>query len=137
VKVGFPGGPRLEWYDRNPQGVEEYYYGIDLGPHVPVQRFLYTVPTGKKFLLENALALCVRKTVAAPLGVCYGRIHARAEYLVYARMFLNVAGDQKEMNVGRSVILLAGEPISGNTGDASTGGTVSYILTIHGVEFDA
>ena len=137
MRVGFPGGPRLEWYDRNPQPQSLYYSGIDVGPHSSISRFSYTVPTGKKFFLENANVLVLRKTAATTEGQVEGYISARIPYIVYAELITNNVGDRSQMNVGRSVIMQAGELLNALTFDLSTGGTLDYIINAHGIEFDA
>ena len=137
MRVGFPGGPRLEWYDRNPQPVDEVYIFDGVAPHAATVRFTYTVPTGKKFFLENAFAQVNRYTAAGTAGVAKGLVQARGAEVIQAKIQTNNVGDKDSMNVGRSVIALADEVVRGLTADGSTDGTVDYAIGFHGIEFDA
>ena len=137
MRVGFPGGPRLEWYDRNPQPKEGGYAGSAVAPHTLTQRFTYTVPTGKKFFLENAYAYLMRYAAADAAERVMASISARGQSLAFTQIMTNAVGDKDSMNVGRSVIMQAADVLLGNTSDASTAGSVDYSLNYHGIEFDA
>ena len=137
MRVGFPVGPRLEWYDRNPSGKEWGYSGTGVGPHGLTTRFSYTVPTGKKFILENAYAITIRATVAGTPGYAFCGVSARLYGVVQAKMLSNNVADIDSMNVGRSVIMKAGEALKGDSQDTSTDGTMTYEVIAHGIEFDA
>ena len=136
MRVGFPGGPRLEWYDRNPLSKNPSYEG-SVGPHAAVDRASYTVPTGKKFLLENSMVHMDRDVEATTPGWAGVEILARDAVLIYATIRTNVVGDKAKMNVGRSVIMRAGEVVRISSFDLSTGGTIRYDSSFHGIEFDA
>ena len=137
MKVGFPGGPRLEWYDRNPQPIEQAYWAEDLAPHTITERFSYTVPTGKRFFLENARVKVVRTAAATAVDRIIAAVQARAIEIVEVDLHKNQVGDSDGENVGRSVIMLAGEVLRAVTYDDSTGGTADYRMMAHGIEFDA
>ena len=137
MRVGFPGGPRLEWYDRNPVGKEFLYQAPTVAPHALVQRFLYTVPTGKKFFLESGLALAIRDAAAGPADLVTAYLFARDYRCLAAVLLTNAVGDRAQMNQGRSVIMVDGDRLQGMTGDVSTGGTINYMVSAHGIEFDA
>ena len=137
MRVGFPGGPRLEWYDRNPQGVEQAYTAAGVAPHGFTVRFTYTVPTGKKFFLENAVGITVRKTAATTPGMAFCGVSARNYGVVEGQVRTNNVGDLNSMNVGRTVIMVAGDQLKGDSQDASEGGTMDYEVYAHGIEFDA
>ena len=136
VKVGFPGGPRLEWYDRNPQSKNLNFEG-SVGPHAAVDRASYTVPTGKKFFLENSLVHLDRDVVATTPGWASVRTFARDDLAIYASIRSNAVGDKAAMNIARSLIMRAGEAVRINSFDLSTGGTIRYDCAFHGIEFDA
>ena len=137
MRVGFPGGPRLEWYDRNPQECTFTYAGDDVAPHSSTVRWTYTVPTGKKLFVESAVALVTRVTAADTASEVVARVTARAMSLLRAKIYTNAVGDKDHMNVGRSVIMLAGSVLQGSTADLSTAGTIDFLATLHGIEFDA
>jgi len=142
VRVGFPGGPRLEWYDRNPQIVWTIYHGIGIAPHTSTQRASYTVPTGKKASLEF-ISLFISRTTAPTTS---GQVRSMATYtpsggsigwaLIAAFNSATVDFTDKA-NVGHAGALQAGDNLSIYTADASTGGTCEYRENIKVTEFDA
>ena len=142
VRVGFPGGPRLEWYDRNPQPALYRYQVFDAAPHALVQRWSYTVPSGKKAFIEMAGAYVVRVTVATTAGLVYDRVQYQvsggsAFSILWALLYTNTIGDKDRADVGHSLILNAGDAIFGWTGDASENGTVTHQILAKVTEFDA
>lgn len=136
MRVGFPGGPRLEWYDRNPQSVDEGALIDDTAPHSLTTRFTYTVPTGKKCFVELAMVHMLRSAAASSVEKATVEILARGTYVVAAEIETNNVGDRASMVVGRNCIMLAGDVIAGRTVDGSTGGTIDYMLGFMGIEFD-
>jgi len=137
LRVGFPGGPRLEWYDRNPLKHSDSYDSGSIAPHVLTIRMSYTVPTGKKAFLESCLAKAIRRTVATTESTVLSAIKARGHRLLLAWLMTNNVGDADSQVIGQSVTLNAGEAVLGETLDQSTGGTCNYYLAIHATEFDA
>jgi len=137
VRVGFPGGPRLEWYDRNPQSITFTFYAEDTAPHSTTIRWSYTVPTGKKFYVENAMAFQLRGVAATTLGRSYVRVVARDVSVLHAQMERNEVGDSVHLNVGRGCLVQAGEEVRGITMDEGEGGTIDMGASMHGVEFNA
>jgi len=138
--VGYPDWSlhmRPFWYDRNPKSKDYDYSGVGVDPHPATTHVTYTVPTGRKFFLENALAIIIRTEAATVSGSVRARVIARGRRIVTARMQKNAVGDSAQMNVGRSVILREGESIKLETADYSTGGKIDYLLAFHGIEFDA
>ena len=136
MRVGFPGGPRLEWYDRNPLP-QEFEYAGQVGPHSVIDRITYTVPSGKKFFLENAEVLIMRDTAPTAEGLAQALIMARGYRLIIADILSATINDKSSMNVGRSIIMRAGEIIKIATADISTEGSHRYDCSFHGIEFSA
>jgi len=79
----------------------------------------------------------IRATAATALQYAYAHVLARNNYVVYAELYVNTPGATDAMNVGQSIIALAGSVITGYSADLSTGGTIDYQLAAHGIEFDA
>jgi len=136
-RVGFPGASRLEWYDRNPSTNSFTYVLVELAPHAIADRFSYTVPTGKKAMVEAAVCKVIRKTAAAPAGLAKAIVTVRGGTLLTATILTNNVGDQNSMCIGSAGVLAGGETNKGRTEDDSTGGTVIYQLAFHVTEFSA
>jgi hypothetical protein len=49
----------------------------------------------------------------------------------------NIVGDYVKDNIGSTIALLEGEAVRGQTEDLSTGGSVTFRLSIKGTEFNA
>ena len=142
VRVGFPGGPRLEWYDRNPQMQAEAYNGTGIPPHGLTERWSYTVPTGKKCLLEMLQALIKRALAAttedlAYIIVNYTKSGGVAKSLIFNPLRTNLVGDGDSVAIGATLTLLAGDVLAAKTGDASDGGWIDYNVAYKSTEFDA
>ena len=137
VRVGFPGGPRLEWYDRNPQIQRQRYLHDGLAPHAATLRFSYTVPTGKKAYINMLLVALLRVTAATTVGEAKGYFIIEGSESLMVHLWGNAVNDGRELVGGAGALLSAGEVITAYTGDASEGGTIMYFLSLLAVEFDA
>jgi len=137
VRVGFPGGPRLEYYDRNPQEVSITFGAADIAPHATTTRATYTVPTGKKAMVMSGYSEMLRKTAATAVGNSYAIIKRAALYLIGLFMRKNTVGDQVNEAIGINAMLLAGQALELVTSDASTAGTIDYEIDAHIIEFNA
>ena len=142
MRVGFPGGPRLAWYDRNPAS-KANHYGQTLAPHTPVTRLSYTVPSGKKAMVEVLQTGVKRITVATTpeSPTCYWTLTPNGgakKWILGARIdMLNIVGDSDDRGIGTTLPLFAGDALDGDTGDTSTEGTVFFFLAYKLTEFDA
>jgi len=137
LRVGFPAGPRLEWYDRNPQAARQQYSGTNVTPHAFTIRFTYTVPTGKKTFVMAAFVRTIRVQVATTLGPSTIGIYLADKFLIARAHCDNTLYSTVAAEVGHSGILLAGETCKGGTSDASTGGQMDFDIITHLVEFNA
>jgi len=142
VRVGFPGGPRLEWYDRNPSTQLLWYGGAGIAPHGLIARATYTVPTGKKAFLEYGIVVAIRATAPTTAGRVTTQITitpsggSAAGFLVI-RWTSAVLDYHESMNVGNAGALAAGDMIQVMTADLSTGGTLDYSAGVKLTEFSA
>jgi len=137
-----PQASRLAWYDRNPTNRYQYFLGTNLTPHAITQRWTYTVPTGKKALLELAWVLCRRMTAATTAGRPYSVIDYQPyggteAALLMAEVVTNNVAETSEKQLGQSIIMNPGDLIRGLTVDDSTGGNCDYRLIAKITEFDA
>jgi len=142
VRVGFPGGPRLEWYDRNPLTRTQIWVGLGIAPHAVTDRGSYTVPTGKKAFLETAFCSARRATAPTTSGRVGSAIYytpsAGSPGYMLQTPFNNAAVDSFQAQVvGQAGCLVAGDIVGLITLDESTGGTCDYRLTAKITEFNA
>lgn len=132
---------RGAWYDRNPIAIARTYDGT-VAPHAGTERWSYTVPTGKKFLLQLATAQTTRITAAAPAADASAQVkyqpNGGSEQLqIYTLSYDNTVGARVSEQLGTNAAMLAGDFMRGVTSDGSTGGTVKYLISIQGIEFNA
>jgi hypothetical protein len=131
---------RAAFYDRNPLKVNGKDDFVTRAPAGGTQRWIYTVPAARKTQVDSAICLSNRATVGAPGGEvqCIVMIDAlNTSYVVFADSNSNTVGFLDKAMIGTGVLLLAADAIRGQTSDSSTGGTVTYLSSFHGVEFDA
>jgi len=137
VRVGFPGGPRLEWYDRNPSTQDQYFVAGATAPHISTQRWSYTVPAGKKVILRGLIVHLRRSGAATLLGVAAGYMRVGVNELLRCFHYDNTLGSMEHDNIALEQLYLAGVALTGWTFDLSTGGTMEYLLNCVLTEFDA
>jgi len=140
MKFGFPGGPRLEWYDRNPVAKHYASNPSSVAPHSATVRWIYTVPSGKKAFISILQAGVTRQTAATTLGQAYAAIYltisAVSDVILAANLNDNTVG-AKNVLVASGGVLNAGDSIYGQTMDISTGGTCMYNVNYYTTEFNA
>jgi len=143
VRVGTPSAvARPAWYDRNPISRIDHYWGLTVAPHALTTRLTYTVPAGKKAILEALQVRCIRRTAATTVGLVYAVAYitpsgASEKELLDCYLFTNNVGDKDGQALQGTVTLFAGDVLGLKTYDGSTGGTVDYFLAYKLTEFDA
>lgn len=129
---------RPEWYDRNPLAVGALYESGALAPHATTQRFIYTVPAGRRAVIHSALAAVMRDTAAAPLGSAQALVTTDVSARFTAPQLRdNTVGAVAQQVLAPGAILPAGGVVEGYTTDNSTGGTCLFWLSFSATEFDA
>jgi hypothetical protein len=127
---------RTEWYDRAPSIILNQY-AATIAPHVATTRWTYTVPAGRKALVESAFASMITDTVGAPAGNRNVAVAVTTTPLIqvyYSAMFPNALSSS---NLAGAIILLAGITLGASTSDASTGGFNSFFVSMKATEYDA
>jgi len=143
VRVGTPSAvARPDWYDRNPISKNDNYDILDITPHSTTTRLTYTVPAGKKAMLEILQATVRRRTAATTLGRAYALWQFTpsgdlTKILLFSRVEDNTVGAKDDHALGTTMAMYAGDRIDGNTYDGSTGGTCDYTLSYKITEFNA
>jgi len=144
VRVGTPSAvARPDWYDRNPIPTN-LYWDAETGPHAATERWTYTVPSGKKALVE-VLQCVVKRTVAATTPLTpYTRISytpsGGTERSLLTAILLsaeNAVKDKMESGIGATLTMFVGDRIRAMSADAGTGGTCFYLAAGKVTEFDA
>jgi len=133
---------RPAWYDRNPIQIVADFESWSAGPHTVTDRLTYTVPAGKRALLELAQVKLYRVTAATTAGIA--RIilaltpsGGSTEYILEAHIRGNTVGDKDSAEIASALILMAGDALVLKTVDPSTGGTIDYVGSYKITEFDA
>src|SRR5688572_27707461 len=62
------GGARPTYVDRNPVNQSKVYNTAAVAPHGDTQRWVYTVPSGKKARINTVFTRWSRVTAGAPVG---------------------------------------------------------------------
>lgn len=135
----FSGRPAF--YDRNPLNVGTSFNAFAVGPAGLTNHTTFTVPTGKKAYIPGVMAEQSRRTVATTmqtnlLGIS-ATLSGNGIDLLQVTSFNNVVGDKVLGTLGLQLYALAGDVITTNSQDASTGGTVDQQYTLPIWQFDA
>ncbi len=129
-------------YDRAPVTKALIGAAGALAPHGAVTRFTYTVPTARKCVIEQLYAFQMRPTAAAPVGIWQISLNylpsgGGGGAIVLLDNLDNTIGAKQLAVATPAAIAFAGDIISGQDSDASTGGTTEVNYFFKGTEFDA
>jgi hypothetical protein len=134
---------RLAWYDRAPTMSNKNYQAA-VGPHGATSRFTYTVPAGKKAIVEILSVRLQRETVASPAAtasiyITYTPSGGSASVAVICVLYStkNAIGDLDKDDLGTTFTMNAGDAIECRSSDGSTGGTISYMAFAKVTEYEA
>ena len=141
MKVSSFAVARPAYYDRNASSIMPNYSGV-ISPTGATTRYTYTVAAGKKALLEVSTAFISRVTAASSSGQFFSDTRitlANSDYLILhtPHQTDNTLLAPYFASSAAAVTLYAGETISSQTTDNSTGGTILFILASKGTLFDA
>ena len=140
MRLGSLSAARPAYYDRNATSNLQAYTA-SVAPHADTQRWIVTVATGKKALVEMGVAHSRRTNVAAPVreSAAYLRIDSGATSVNFpiTANSNNTIDYTVVYQYSSAPTLYAGESLSGRTYDFSTGGTVYYFVGAKLTVFDA
>lgn len=133
--------PQLEWYDRNPLDVNLDYDQI-LAPHITTVRWTYTVPTKRKTYIELLTLFLQRETVTTgahlnEAEILFTPLNGTATFLPKAYLITNTVGDYRQIEIGQSILALAGDQIQFATQGTDDDGLVRFAGCMKATEFDA
>lgn len=133
---------RPAYYDRNPTIGHISYEDVGIGPHSETIRGTYTVPTGKKAVIESIWIEITRFEVATSAGRTFGRVMYSTDGAVWKSIARAEVVDRtmfaKATFYGQNLgILDTGQSLRFTTFDGSTGGYCSYAIIVKLQEFNA
>jgi hypothetical protein len=133
---------RPVWHDRNPLTKGLIYSANLVAPHADTVRWTYTVPAGKKALIEQAQVAVLRSGAATAVAVVRAYVQATTldvgtSILAYAAHHNIAANVQDGQVAGGTIMLAANQVLEGKTDDPSTGGTNTFMVSAKLTEFDA
>lgn len=142
MKISQANPARAAPYDRAALEIGRRFFSAGIGPHASTQRFTYTVPAGKKCLVESVQAMYLRETVAAPVGLFSALVQVNllavtAIDLATTISLNNTVGATDRAIVAPQSTIIATSLLQAFTADAGTGGAVTYLLTAKALEFNA
>ncbi|TAJ19063.1 MAG: hypothetical protein EPO65_07665 [Dehalococcoidia bacterium] len=137
-------GARPNYYDRNASDVSLNWNTGGTGPHAATTRATYTVPAGKKALVESAVVYLQRLVAQSSIGlvsISASVWSAGGSFLYNVAIVTSYTGSgyqapaaQHQSNIG---VLFAGEVLKLISVDYGTDGTVAYDGSVKIVEMDA
>jgi len=141
MRVGSFAVARPNYYDRNATSTLQNY-GVTLSPHTDTTRWTTTVAAGKKLSVELIHIYQERRTVATtPLQVNI-QVNITSGATTALSVFTNdlgtaTVGTRDYRLVTNVCTLYPGEVIYASTSDASTGGTILFLVVMKGTTYDA
>lgn len=142
MQVNSSSSARAAWYDRNAKSVTQESYVANTAPHSNTQRWKYTVPSARKFIIERLVSNSIRESQATAVGTVYNASTYRSGLVssatfAYFEFTDNTVKLFRDRSVTSNTTMFEGDSVDFATADASTGGTVTYEGALIGAEFDA
>lgn len=137
MRLGQILSPVANYYDRASAPIQREFVLSTLAPHGATQRWTYTVPASRKFLLVSFWAHLRRLTAAATPAVYYTFFTVGGLDWVFFTGIDNTVNALREVQIPYQLVLPPGTVLAGFTEDDSTGGTVEYENGMAGLEFAA
>jgi hypothetical protein len=129
-------------WDRNPLMVRLSYEADGVAPHFLTERFLYTVPSRRKAILNSLAIAIIREVAPTTTGLVVARIvitPSGGSPLTILRIAHQLAavGEPFHLTTDPNALMSPGDVLAAVTNDQSTGGTMGYNLSAILTEFDA
>lgn len=142
MRTTFPFGSRPMPWDRNPQAIRQSAAIPNLAPHAATIRWSYTVPTGRKAILNHIFLMLMRASAPTTNGRVQGLIRitpsgGSALTVLSLHLFPGNVGEVSVASSAPQTLLSAGDTVDYLTADGSTGGGVDYVGAALLTEFDA
>jgi len=140
MKVSSFAVARPAYYDRNATATYSTYNSSGIAPHTYTVRWTYTVPAGKKAIMETATILISTQVVATVNGSreAYIRVTSPSSAtIIYLGNTTNTALAFTFIAAPTQPTFYAADAITGNTFDSGTGGQVYYDINGKFTAYDA
>jgi hypothetical protein len=124
------------WYQPNFAMYGQRYSDWAIVPHDFTTRWTYTTPANRIAQICDGYIRFIRVTAATTSGYYDCILGTGSAEVMSITSNNNTAGYTERCNLGWGTLTTAGQTIAGQTHDASTGGTVSYLVTAHIMEFN-
>ena len=133
------GGSLAPYWDRSPTVIIQNSDLTAIAPHGLANRSSYTVPTGKRTMIDSVTAGLEQETLATTAGFARSSVVYQEtgdlRYLVQAVTYEVAAGTRDHWHLSQCGLMLAGEVIRIRTIDGKTGGTMAYHAHFKLLEF--
>ena len=128
---------RPAYYDRNSTTTTGGYYNT-VGPHAQTTRWTITNTAAQKMYVDAGAVSLHRETAPATSASAFIALQSPVNSSVIFGFFNNAtAGATLNVTMGGSILVLPGGSVVAVSQDGSTGGTITYALFCHAVQFDA
>lgn len=132
---------RAAFYDRNATALTVGFLVGPIGPHGATVRDSYTVPAGRKTII-NAIDIVLLRTTATAAGPQVQSYYTYIpnggvdQIIIFNSILLGTVGDRASNQLGLEFVMYPGDELTITTGDASAGGGVFYSNHAMITEFD-
>lgn len=125
-----------------PIKITKSYLAAGVAPHGTTQRWSYTVPAGRRAIVELMSAETIRDGASgAPARAAnfftYTPSGVAATFPLEAGIDAGALGEKHSVMWGGKLVMHAADVMAGSTADASTGGTLFFNSAFVASEFDA
>jgi hypothetical protein len=133
---------RPVYYDRNMSHTGVATYAPLVAPHAEVTRSTITIAAGKKGFVDFGSLALLRDGAATTAGLAFAvcgvqPLGGSQKNLLIVPMYTATLGVSVAFAVAGNTPLVASDVLNLGTADASTGGTIHYMLYTHVTLFDA
>jgi hypothetical protein len=139
IVLSADGGSLAPYWDRSPVPIIQSYDTTGVAPHGLANRSSYTVPTGKRSIIDAVSVGLEQDAAASAAGfarasVVYQEI-GDTRYLVQAVTYEVAVGTRDHWHLSQCGLMLAGEVVRIRSIDGKTGGTMAYHAHFKLLEF--
>lgn len=140
MRIVQPVAWKPNYFDRDAENVTIYYDAGGIEPHYITERASYTVPEGRKAIIDAIMVRCYRQSMASVLGitrliVAYIPNGGSPTYLYYKILYDNELYHDVVHTMTNVGVMLPGDALAFYTDDSSTGGTHLFQFTAKIFEF--
>ena len=137
MRVSSLGVARPMYYDRNSTATTGGYYNT-VGPHAQTTRWTITNTSSQKMYVDAGAISLHRETAPSTSASVFIALQQPINSSVIFGFFNSATvGATLNVTMGGSILVLPGGSVVGVSSDSCTGGTITYALFCHAIQFDA